>query len=112
LTTDPKCTWALANPADFPVDVLSADYEKLVRVPGIGPLSAKRIVSERHRTLIRGLADLRRLGVITKRAAGFVSLRGRRLLETRWTQQLGIWQPEEEIGAYHRVYEVSPGTFR
>jgi predicted DNA-binding helix-hairpin-helix protein len=112
LTTDPKCAWALAHPAEFPVDVMTADYETLVRIPGIGPLSARRIVGERHRTIVRGLADLRRLGVITKRAAGFVSLRGRRLTEVRWTQQLGIWQPEEEIGAYHRVYEVSPGTFR
>jgi predicted DNA-binding helix-hairpin-helix protein len=112
LTTDPKCAWAIAHPAAFPVEVTSADYETLVRVPGIGPMSARRIVTERHGTAIRGLADLRTLGVITKRAAGFVTLHGRRLNEVRWTQQLGIWQPEDEIGAYHRVYEVSPGTFR
>jgi predicted DNA-binding helix-hairpin-helix protein len=112
LLTDPKCSWALAHPAAFPVEVMSADYETLVRVPGIGPLSARRIVAERHTTTLRGLADLRRLGVITKRAAGFVALRGRRLKTVRWEQQLGIWRPEDEIGSYQRVYEVSPGTFR
>jgi predicted DNA-binding helix-hairpin-helix protein len=112
LTADPKCAWALAHPTAFPVEVTTADYETLVRVPGIGPLSARRIVAERHTAVLRGLADLKKLGVITKRAAGFVTLRGRRLLSLRWTEQLGIWRPEDEIGAYHRVYEVSPGTFR
>ena len=112
LVTDPKCAWAIAHPASFPVEITTADYETLVRVPGIGPLSARRIVTERHATAIRSLADLRKLGVITKRASGFVTLRGRRLNPVRWEQQLGIWRPEEEIGTYHRVYEVSPGTFR
>jgi len=81
-------------------------------VPGVGPLSARRIVEQRARTVIRGLADLRAVGVVTGRAAGFLTLRGRRLATTRWSQQLGFWAPEEEAGAYHLVYEVSPGTFR
>jgi hypothetical protein len=58
------------------------------------------------------LADLRKIGVVTTRAAGFLTIRGRRLTTTRWTEQLGFWAPEDEAGAYHVTYEVSPGTFR
>jgi hypothetical protein len=39
-------------------------------------------------------------------------LRGRRLNTTRWAEQLGFWKPEDEVGAPHLVYDVSPGTFR
>jgi len=83
-----------------------------VRVPGIGPATAKRLVAERGATLIRGTADLRRLGVQTNRAAGFLTLAGRRLQTVRWTEQLGFWQESEDAGRYHMVYDVSPGTFR
>jgi len=112
LNLDPKTAWALAHPEHFPVEVLRADYETLVRVPGIGPVVARRLVAERSGAVLRGLADLRALGVVTTRAAGFVTLRGRRLQTTRWTEQLGFWAPEEEAGRYHLTYEVSPGTFR
>jgi predicted DNA-binding helix-hairpin-helix protein len=112
LGLDPKAAWALAHPERFPVEVTTASREELLRVPGIGPVVARRIVSERGETLIRGLADLRKLGVITTRAGGFVTLRGRRLQTSRWTEQLGFWAPEDEVGTYHVVYEVSPGTFR
>jgi predicted DNA-binding helix-hairpin-helix protein len=81
-------------------------------VPGIGPTSARRIVIERGRVTFRTLADLRRLGVVGNRAAGFLTLGGRRLQTSRWTQQLGFWAPEEEVGVHHMVYQVSPGTFR
>jgi len=112
LEVDPKTAWALAHPAQFPVDVSSASYEQLVRVPGVGPKSARRIVNERRGTLIRGLADLRRFGVVTARAGGFLTLRGRRLQAVRWSQQLGLWRAEDEVGARHEVYDFSPGTFR
>jgi predicted DNA-binding helix-hairpin-helix protein len=112
LNTDPKAGWALMHPERFPVEVRTAPRWELIRVPGIGPQAARRIVEERRRTTIRGLADLRRLGVITGRAAGFLTSGGRRLGTTRWTEQLGFWTPEEEAGAHHLVYEVSPGTFR
>jgi predicted DNA-binding helix-hairpin-helix protein len=112
LGLDPKAAWALAHPERFPVEIATASREELVRVPGIGPVAARRIVSERGATLIRGLPDLRRLGVITTRAGGFLTLRGRRLQTSRWTEQLGFWAPEDEVGTHHVVYEVSPGTFR
>ncbi len=112
LSVDPKTAWALAHPERFPVEILRADYETLLRVPGIGPVAARRLVNERTGVTLRGLKDLRGLGVVTTRAGGFLTLRGRRLQTTRWTEQLGFWAAEEEAGAYHLTYEVSPGTFR
>ena len=112
LALDPKAAWALNHPECFPVEVTTASYEELVRVPGIGPLAARRIVSQRGSTAFRGLPDLRKVGVVTTRAGGFLLLRGRRLQTVRWTQQLGFWEPEDEVGTPHVVYQVSPGTFR
>jgi predicted DNA-binding helix-hairpin-helix protein len=112
LGLDPKAAWALAHPERYPVEITSASREELVRVPGIGPVVASRLLAARGETLIRGLADLRKLGVLTTRAGGFITLRGRRLQTSRWTEQLGFWAPEDEVGTYHVVYEVSPGTFR
>jgi predicted DNA-binding helix-hairpin-helix protein len=112
LALDPKTAWALNHPEWFPVEVTTASYEELVRVPGIGPLSARRIVDQRATTHLRSLADMGKLGVATTRAGGFLMLRGRRLQTVRWTEQLGFWAPEDEVGIHHIVYQVSPGTFR
>jgi predicted DNA-binding helix-hairpin-helix protein len=112
LSLDPKIAWALAHPERFPVEIRTATRTQLLRVPGIGPTSVQRIIAERRRTVIRDLIDLRRLGVITSRAAGFLSLGGRRLQSTLWSEQLGFWRPEDEVGAPHILYDVSPGTFR
>ncbi len=112
LALDPKSAWALAHPEQFPVEVQRASYEELLRVPGIGPLAARRIVGQRATVSLRGLSDLRKLGVVTTRAGGFLTLHGRRLQTTRWTEQLGFWAPEDEVGTHHVVYQVSPGTFR
>jgi predicted DNA-binding helix-hairpin-helix protein len=112
LAHDPKVAWALAHPERFPVEIRTASRSQLVRVPGIGPGTARRIVAERRSTRLRGLRDLRALGVITSRAAGFMTLGGRRLRAETWAEQLGLWRPEEEVGVQHEVYDVSPGTFR
>ena len=112
LGNDPKTTWALAHPERFPVEIKTAPYEQLVRVPGIGPGAARRIVAERGTAVLRTLADLRGLGVVTTRAAGFLTLGGRRLQSVRWTEQLGFWGPDDDTGQHHLVYDVSPGTFR
>ena len=59
LTLDPKAAWALAHPELFPLEVQRASADELVRVPGIGPLTARRIVEQRTAASLRGLADLR-----------------------------------------------------
>jgi predicted DNA-binding helix-hairpin-helix protein len=112
LALDPKAAWALAHPELFPVEIRTADVDTLLRVPGIGPIAARRIANGRRDTLIRSLRDLRQLGVVTSRAAGFLTLNGRTLQTVRWSEQLGFWAPEEEAGVHQMVYEVSPGTFR
>jgi predicted DNA-binding helix-hairpin-helix protein len=112
LGNDPKTSWALAHPERFPVEVKTASYDDLVRVPGIGPGTAKRIVAERATAVLRGLADLRELGAVTTRAAGFLTLGGRRLQTVKWTEQLGFWGPDDDTGRHHLTYSVSPGTFR
>jgi predicted DNA-binding helix-hairpin-helix protein len=112
LNLDPKSAWALSHPERFPVEVTTAAPEELLRVPGVGPVAARRIVEQRGAARFRGLADLARLGVVTTRAGGFLTLRGHRLQTARWTEQLGFWAPEDEVGTHHVVYSVSPGTFR
>ncbi len=72
---DPKCNWALGHLEQFPVEVMRADYELLLRVPGIGPVSAKRILSARRTSHLR-FEDLKKLGVVLKRAQYFLTCCG------------------------------------
>ena len=73
---DPKCTWALRHPDFFPVEVNRADYEALLRVPGIGVRSAQRILTAR-RVGPLNFEGLKRLGVVLKRAQYFLTCSGR-----------------------------------
>ena len=73
---DPKCCWALRHPDFFPVEVNRADYEALLRVPGIGVVSAKRILVARRGGALRA-EDLKKLGVVLKRAQYFLTCSGR-----------------------------------
>ena len=75
---DPKCCWALNHPAFFPVEVNTADYEVLLRVPGIGVTSARRILTAR-RVGPLGFDGLKKLGVVLKRAQYFLTCSGRAL---------------------------------
>lgn len=73
---DPKCNWALNHMDFFPVDVNSAPYQALLRVPGIGVTSAKRIVAARRTTILH-FEGLKKLGVVLKRAQYFITCRGK-----------------------------------
>ena len=73
---DPKCCWALRHPEFFPVEVNRADYEALLRVPGVGVVSARRILVARRVGALRA-DDLRKLGVVMKRAQYFLTCSGR-----------------------------------
>ncbi len=73
---DPKCDWALRHLEEFPVEVNRAEYALLLRVPGIGPKSAQRIVRARRMGTV-GFEDLRRMGVVMKRAVYFITCRGK-----------------------------------
>ena len=74
---DPKCSWALAHLDFFPVEVNTADYEALLRVPGIGVTSARRILTARRAGKLR-IEDLRKMGVVMKRAQYFLTASGKR----------------------------------
>ena len=71
LQIDPKMGWALRHPEVFPLDINTADYEMILRIPGIGVRSAKLIVSGRRHSRIT-LAHLRKLGVALNRAKYFI----------------------------------------
>ena len=74
LEIDPKLSWALRHPEQFPVDINRADYETILRVPGIGVKSAKLIVvSRRHGNL--GTYQLKKMGVVMKKAQYFITCR-------------------------------------
>ena len=72
LEIDPKLAWALRHPEFFPVNILTADYEALLRVPGIGVRSARLIVLSRRFSRI-GLYDLKRMGAVVKKARYFIT---------------------------------------
>jgi predicted DNA-binding helix-hairpin-helix protein len=73
---DPKCAWALKNLGLFPIEVNTASFELLVRVPGIGLKSALRIIQARRQTNLN-YEDLKRLRVVLKRAMHFVTCCGK-----------------------------------
>ncbi len=73
---DPKLAWALRHPECFPIDIQKADFENILRVPGIGIIGARRILESRRARLLRW-EDLPKLGISLKRAGYFISLVGK-----------------------------------
>lgn len=73
---DPKCDWALRHLEQFPVEVNRADYFTLLRVPGMGVKSVKRIIAAR-RSGILDFEALKKMGVVLKRAHYFITCSGR-----------------------------------
>ena len=76
LDVDPKCDWALRNMPDFPVEINLADYITLLRIPGIGVKSARRILSARKFTKL-DFYDLQKMGIVLKRAQHFITCNGK-----------------------------------
>ena len=73
---DPKCYWAITHPEQFPVEIMTADLGRLLRVPGIGPTGARRILSARRTGLLH-FDDLKKMGIVLKRAQFFFLCGGR-----------------------------------
>jgi len=80
LEKDPKLAWAESKQREnfFPIEINQADYYQLLRIPGIGPVSAKRILEYRRKNKIRNLQELKSLGAVIKRTAKFILLDGKR----------------------------------
>lgn len=79
---DPKCDWAIRHLEFFPVEINRADYNTLLRVPGIGCKSAGRIVKARKDRSL-DFSDLKKIGVVLKRALYFITCSGRMMYRTK-----------------------------
>lgn len=75
---DPKLKWALSHPEFFPVEITRADYWELIRIPGIGPTSAKRLIEIRKKEVI-GEETLKKLKISFKKVAPFITIKGKPL---------------------------------
>ena len=112
LDDDPKTAWARAHPELFPLEVTRAPRELLVRVPGIGPLAARRLVAARRRTPLRFAADLRGAGVDVARAGWFLTLRGKRLAVAPPLTQLRLFAHGAHLTQAPYATAVPPCAYR
>ena len=78
---DPKCDWALRHLDIFPVEINTASYDMLLRIPGVGPTSVKRIVAARRHTTIN-FEMLKKMGIVLKRAQYFITCGGKMMNRT------------------------------
>ena len=83
---DPKCNWAINHLDRFPIEVNRAPYEMLLRVPGIGVKSAKRILIARKSGSL-DFPDLKRIGVVLKRAQFFLTCRGKSMPQLKFSPE-------------------------
>ncbi|MCI7796831.1 MAG: putative DNA modification/repair radical SAM protein, partial [Lachnospiraceae bacterium] len=100
---DPKCDWAVRHLELFPVEAMTADYATLLRVPGVGVRSAQRILIAR-RTGMLTFPDLKKMGVVLKRAVYFLTCGGRTMMPVRMEEN---YITSQLIGEEHkRVWEI------
>ena len=81
LKMDPKLKWALSHPEFFPIDITKADYWELLRIPGIGPLSAKKIIEIRKYNVLNE-DTLKKLKIPLKKAKYFIAVKGKPLYKS------------------------------
>lgn len=77
LSIDPKQAYALRHPELFPLEINRASVADLLRIPGIGPRSAKKILMLRRESSFRSFEELARIGVVMKRALPFILVQGK-----------------------------------
>ncbi|HOP94983.1 MAG: putative DNA modification/repair radical SAM protein [Dictyoglomaceae bacterium] len=77
LNEDPKMVWAKNHPDFFPIEINKAPYLELLRIPGIGPQSAKKILKVREENSIKDLKDLKKLGINSERCKDFILINGK-----------------------------------
>jgi putative DNA modification/repair radical SAM protein len=82
---DPKCDWAINHLDRFPIEVNKADYYTLLRVPGVGVKSARRIISARKYGVL-DFQSLKKMGVVLKRAAYFITCSGKPMIPLKMNQ--------------------------
>lgn len=95
---DPKLAWAEVHPERFPVEVNYASFWELIKVPGIGRISAERIMEARKVSKVKDLNLLKKLGAVVKRAQNYITLDGRLYSskklppQSEVDQQLFLWE--------------------
>lgn len=97
---DPKCQWAVGHLECFPVEIMTADYYTLLRVPGIGTNSVRRIIKARKYAKL-SFTDLKKMGVVLKRALYFITCDGRMMYNTKL---------DESYITRHLIYNERPDT--
>lgn len=97
---DPKCQWAVEHLECFPVEIMTADYYTLLRVPGIGTNSVRRIIKARKHAKLT-FTDLKKMGVVLKRALYFITCDGRMMYNTKL---------DESYITRHLIYNERPDT--
>ncbi len=108
---DPKCEWALRHLEYFPVDVNKADFYTLLRVPGIGVISAKRIIRAR-RNFKLNFENLKGLGIVLKRAIYFITCSGKyfnhaNYLNYGFIETNLLYQERRNIPMFHNAQQLS-----
>ncbi len=109
LFLDPKCNWALKHLELFPVEVNRAEYDMLLRVPGIGVKSALRIVKARRMGILQ-FSDLKKMGVVLKRALYFLTCNRKMMYRTKMEEDYIMrnllntkeWLPDSITGMTYR----------
>ncbi|NCB94041.1 MAG: putative DNA modification/repair radical SAM protein [Clostridia bacterium] len=103
---DPKCDWALRHLEQFPVEVNTADYRVLLRVPGIGMKSAQRIIGARRYGKLT-FEDLKKMRVVLKRALYFITCGGKMMYRTKLDENYilrNIIDPRERLPVEELTY--------
>jgi len=112
MEVDPKVSWALRHPSFFPVEVNRASYEEILRIPGVGLKSAMRIVQARKQTSL-GFEELKRLGVVLKRAQYFLTCKGRSIHRGMYPEAiLADLVPEKNLIKIGELREGQMSLFR
>jgi len=93
LDRDPKEAWAEAHPEIFPLDIMRAEPDQIMRVPGIGPLTAKRILQGRVDGSLRSVEDFRKMARMQKKAFEYVMVNGKAASEKQIV--VGVMKPEQ-----------------
>ena len=108
---DPKCNWALNHMDHFPLEINRASYDELLRVPGIGVTSARRILTARRTTALT-FDGLKKLGVVLKRARYFITCRGKMDCPTRFSGEevLCAMMSQKTLSAYRQSGYSADGS--
>lgn len=108
LEIDPKLAWALRHLENFPIELTKADYYELIRIPGIGPVSAKKIIQARKYGELSP-ESLKKLGIPLKRAKYFITIKGKSLLQLN-KKEINLFK-EKQLELFPKFFINLPCKF-